>query len=238
MPNVSNQGFGPNNNIVQQVDPTHKAERSSLRPPCKGLLGSYSLSMTSGLVATGMTGPLPIWEMRWPIPVSQAVCLVRRLRLSVAAATLFTAGIATFGLYTATSFSVLDLTGAVAAISLLGRNQARSSRFAPTLLQSTTQAFAILGTANTGLTAGTRTLSSNAIAGVSAGVPVTAGTGNTFVVPAGTILLEASEGGKEPVELQANEGLVLQAIAVPATGTWTFTVDVDWDEVDPAKYFI
>jgi hypothetical protein len=228
-------GYGMNDNVQQQIDRMHAAARVSIRPPEKGVYGSYSLSMRSGLVAAGMAGPLAIWELRWPSLAVNA--LVRRVRISAAAATLFTAGEFGFSLFRATGFSVLDTTGAAAAITLLGKSQARSSRFAASQLQSTTQAFAILNTANTGLTGGTKTLDNNPLGGVSAGVPVTAGTGNTWIVAPGTKLLEADGVVSEPSELQLNEGLVIRAEAVPATGTWTFTVDVDWDEIDPARYF-
>src|SRR5947208_79894 len=118
------KGTGINSDREAQVDYTHRALRTSLRPPEKGLLGSYSLSMTSGLVAAAMTGPLPIWEMRNFI-TDGTVAMVRRLRLSAAAATLFTAGIASFDLFRATGFSVLDTTGGATAITLLGKSQAR-----------------------------------------------------------------------------------------------------------------
>lgn len=229
-------GGGVYDDARVQVEPSHRAMRVSLRPSEKGLFGSYSLGLTSGLVAAGMTGPLAIAEMRW-FPTSGAVALIRRVRLSAAATTLFAAGVATFSLFKATGFSVLDTTGAATAPTLLGKSNVKSTRFAPTQLQSGTQAFAILNTANTGLTAGTKTLDNNPIGVITAGVPVTAGTGNTWVVNPGTPLFDSYMAGAEPIELQANEGLVIRCEAIAGTGTWTFSVDYDWDEVDPARYF-
>lgn len=234
MPNTTLNGYGPYDGIRQMIDPTQKSARVSIRPP--EVLGSYSLSMTSGLVAAAMAGPLPIWEMRWPIPTTQAVALVRSVRFSCAAATLFTAGIASFDMFLATGFTVLDATGGATAITLAGESQALSPRYSASQLQSTTQSFVVLGTANTGLTGGTKTLDNNAICGLSAGVPVTAGTGNTYIVQTGTVMFQSGES-RPPIELQQNEGLVLRCLAIPATGTWTFTVEVQWDEVVPATYF-
>lgn len=229
-------GVNVYDNINLQVESTHRAARVSLRPPEKGLYGSYQMSMTSGTVAAAMSGPLPIWEMRWfPTTVN---ALIRRLRFSCAAVVEFTVGQLGFDLYRATSFSVLDATGAATAPTILGKSQAKSTRFAATQIQSSAgQAFCILNTANTGLTAGTKTLDNNPLVAINAGVPITAGTGITQVVPPMTPLLDCSTGGEEPIELQANEGLVLRAVSVPATGTWVFSVNVEWDEIDPARYF-
>jgi hypothetical protein len=193
------------------------------------------MGMTSGLIAAGMVGPLPIWEMRFPPQNVNA--LVRAVHFSAAAVTLFTAGVFTVSLFRATGFSAVDATGAAVAPTLLGKSQAKSSRFAPSQLQSTAQSFAILSTAATGLTGGTKTLDNNPLYVVSAGVPVTAGTGNTWIVNPGTRLHDQAYSSMEPLELTQNEGLIIRAEAVPATGTWTFSVDVEWDEIDPSKYF-
>jgi hypothetical protein len=227
-------GSGTGTNVHTQVDPLHRAFRTSTRPPDKGVYGSYSLGLTSGTVAAAMATPLPIWEMRW-YP-QNVVCLIRRVRFSASAMVEFAIGSFNYSLLRATGFSALDATGGATAPTILGKSQAKSSRFAPTQLQSTTQAFVILNTANTGLTGGTKTLDNNPLVTHSAGVPITAGTGITQIVPPGTLLFDSSSAD-EPIELAQNEGLVLRSDLVPATGTWTFSVTVEWDEVDPSKYF-
>jgi hypothetical protein len=224
--------------VSAEVDNIHKALRTSVRPADKGVYGSYGFGLSSGVVAAGMTGPLAIAEMRW-FPTAGVSGLVRRVRFSAAGITLFAAGVATFSLFRATNFSVLDATGAVAAPTFAGKSGAKSTRMGPSQLQSATgQAFNVLSTANTGLTGGTKTLDNNPIGLITAGVPVTAGTGNTWIVPPGSVLWESSASDPEPIELQSNEGLVIRCEAIAATGTWTFSVDYDWAEADPTKYFI
>jgi hypothetical protein len=223
--------------VSAEVDSLQKALRVSVRPSDKGIFGSYGIGLTSGLVAAGMAGPLAIAEMRWT-PTNGTSALIRRVRLSASAVTLFTAGAATFSMFHAQNFTVLDTTGAATAPTFTGRTQVKSSRFGASQLNSGTQAFAILATAATGLTGGTKLLDNNPLAAVTAGVPVTGGTGNTWIVPPGTVLWESSASDPEPLELQSNEGLVIRCEAIPATGTWTFSVDIDWAEVDPSKYFI
>lgn len=224
-------GFGVNENVQAQVDKTHGALRTSIRPPEKGVYGSGRIAMWSGVVAAGMTGPLAIWEMRWA--PSSVNALIRRLKfVAMTDTTAFAPGSAIFGLWKATGFSVLDATGAIAAPTIAGKDLMKSSRFANTQLQSSTQAFAILSTANTGLTGGTKTLQNNALA---------VAMGSVGAFPLARIfegdLLSAAEAGREPEELQQNEGLVLRAELIAATGTWKFGVEVEWDEIDPARYF-
>lgn len=233
---VTNKGFGINADISQQTDPLHNASRVSLRPNDPGALGNYQIGLYSGVVAAGMTGPLAIWEMRWPVSGYNA--LVRRLRFwAMMDGTAFAQGSVIFSLFRATKFTVLDATGAQTAPVILGKDQGLSQRYAPSQLQSTgpagaSPAFAILSTANTGLTAGTKTLDANPIAvlGGSVGAsPLARITEGYFIDP--------TEAGGEPIELMQNEGLVIRAELVAATGTWKFGVEVGWREIDPARYF-
>jgi hypothetical protein len=224
-------GTGLNADVPVQVDQTHKAMRVSLRPAEKGILSSGRMALWSGAVAAGMTGPLPIWEMRW-FP-TDAIALVRRLKfMAMGDATAFAAGSCIFGLYRATGFTALDTTGAVTAPTIGANELRKSARQGATKLQSTTQAFAILNTAATGLTGGTKTLNSNAMAFAM---------GSVGAAPLMRIceseLINAAEAGREPEELQTNEGLILRAELIAATGTWKFGVEVEWDEVDSARYF-
>ena len=49
------------------------------------------------------------------------------------------------------------------------------------------------------------------------------------LIPAKTPLFKRG-AGEWPLVLGANEGVVIQA-NMPATGTWTFSLDTEWDEV-------
>jgi hypothetical protein len=80
------------------------------------------------------------------------------------------------------------------------------------------------------LGAGTKTLETTALATALAAGPITASLDGK-IIPAGTILWEADAGGQHPLVLAQNEGFVITVPGVPATGTWSATVSVDWAEV-------
>src|SRR5262249_7776144 len=147
--------------------------------------------------------------MRWFPALFNA--LIRKLKfMAMTDAAAFAQGSAIFSLFKATQFTALDTTGAQTAITIKGKDQVRSSRMAATLLQSTgpagaQQAFAILNTAATGLTGGTKTLDSN---------PVSVLMGSVGASPLARIVegffIDPTEAAREPEELQQNEGLVIR----------------------------
>ena len=55
--------------------------------------------------------------------------------------------------------------------------------------------------------------------------------------PAPYLIDPAESPTMNPQVLNLNEGLVLMADAITATGTWRLMVDIAWDEVDPARYY-
>lgn len=224
-------GFGVYENVQSQVDKTHAAMRVSVRPAEKGVLGSYSVGLVSGVMAAGLAAGSPIFAFRWGAGASNA--LVRRVRLTAGTdATAFVQGATIFDLIRATGFTVQDTGGA--AISLAAKSQARSSRFGASQIQIASSAvgnIAIAGTAT--LVAGTRALDSNpmsVLVGSVGAVPA------NFPLSSNGLLIDPAEAGRDPLELVNSEGFVIRA-TVPITGTWRFGVEVDWDEVDPARYF-
>lgn len=81
------------------------------------------------------------------------------------------------------------------------------------------------------LTAGTKTLETVALSTLVAAGPITASLNGQIIVP-DTILWQAEvSDGEHPLVLAQNEGFVIRSIAVPATGTWTAAITVDWAEV-------
>ena len=89
----------------------------------------------------------------------------------------------------------------------------------------------------TALSGGTRTNDDNAISLVLNRI-VSSGAAETIITPEpAPYLIDPSETTHSPIELSLNEGLVLMADAITATGTWRLMVNVEWDEVDPARYF-
>jgi hypothetical protein len=214
-----------------QVDPTHRALRTSLRPGEVGVLGSYQQAFTSGLMAAGLAAGSPIFAYQWSAQGS--IALIRRVRLTAATdATAFAQGSVIFDLIRATGYTVADTAGA--SISLAGKSGAKSTRFQASQIQLaavTTGNIVVAGTAT--LTAGTRTLDSNPMAvlvGSVGAVPA------TIAIPQNGYLIDPTEAARQPLELWKNEGFVVRA-TVPITGTWKFGIEVDWDEIDPARYF-
>lgn len=224
------KGTGVFGDREAQVDPTHRALRTSLRPREVGVFGSYSLALQSGVIAAGMAAASPIFEFRWTS--SSVIALVTKIGLSAVndgTAFAVTNTSCLFDVVRATAFTATDATGSQNVV-FTGKAGARATRFAPSQIQQTTTTNIVIS--NTGaLSAGAKTLDSNAI-GEHAGTGLGAGTG----ILALCRLWDPLEAGKGPIELAINEGLVVRA-TVAATGTWRFCVDIDWDEVDPARYF-
>lgn len=224
-------GVGANDHIFQQIDGVNKAARVSIRGPDVGFLGSYSIALQSGIMAAGLAGAAPIFAFRWS--ASQVIALIRRVRITAGTdTTAFAQGATIFDLIRASGFSVQDTNGAVITIS--GRAGARATRYAPSQIQiaaSATGNIAVSSTAT--LTAGTRVLDSNPMGILVASVGAVP---SVFPVANTGILYDGSDPRKNELEIGLNEGFVIRA-TVPATGTWRFGVEVDWDEVDPAKYF-
>jgi hypothetical protein len=179
------------------------------------VLGSYSMGLDSGVMAAGLAGGSPVISFRYG---GSNLAIVRKVTISAGGtATAFTAGVATFDLFAARAFTASD-TGGTAATLTTNNGKLRTS-FATTAISD----FRISSTA--ALAAGTRTLDATQLASVSSSVPATAGT--PILVPTSILDQRTSE---QPLTLATNEGFVMQA-TVPATGTWTLSVTVSWDEV-------
>lgn len=180
------------------------------------VLGSYCMGLPSGTMAAALSAGSPIFSFRYG---GSNLAIVRSVWMSAGdTSTAFTAGIYHFDMFAARSFSASDSGGTGA--TLTGNNGKLRTSFATTGLSD----FRVASTGT--LTAGTRTLDSTELASLAGSVPATAG---SDIVPPHSILYHA-EVGEQPLQLANNEGFVIQA-TVPATGTWTFTVNVCWDEV-------
>jgi len=184
----------------------------TMAPP---LLGAYRMAPTSGVMAAGLVSGSPIFSLRYG---GTGYALVRKVILSAGnTSTAFTAGVCTFQLFAARSFTANDSGGT--AVTLTGNNGKLRTGYETSNLSD-------LRISSTGtLTAGTRTLDSVALGSKTASVPATAGND----VLASVFLFERQSPDEQPIILQQNEGIVIEA-TVPATGTWTFSVEVQWDE--------
>jgi hypothetical protein len=237
-------GVGQNAEHAMQVDLAHRAGRMSLRPPDVGVGGSYRRSMRSGVIAAGIAGSSPVWEMRWGSP--NLIAIVRSLRIqAVASTTAFNAAAAdsSFSLYRAQGFSALDTTGGNVALWTKAKASASatrmaSSQFAGDATTLRTGAGGIVISNTAALSAGTKILDDDPIAKVLNRILASAAAETAITPDPVQYMINPAEAHVvAPIELAANEGLVLVADAITADGTWRLAVDVAWDEVDPARYF-
>lgn len=179
-------------------------------------LGEYSMSLASGTIGAGASANSPIASFRYG---GNGVAIIKRIILTVYTRdTAFTAGDGIFALFPARSFTASD-TGGTAA-TLTGDNGALRTSFPATGVSD----FRISSTA--ALTAGTRTLDSTAIATIK--LPI-AGTVTYTMLLNPTDLWRQVNAGDYPFLVAKNEGFVIQA-TVPATGTWSASVTVEWAE--------
>lgn len=206
------------------VDSTHFAARISGRPMHVGTRGAYGLAAFGGVIAAGAGANSEVFQFRWTDGTRK--CLLRSVVLGVGGITGFTAGTCYFGLRIARSWSA-DGTGGT-AITFAGNDQKKRTDFATTLAPSNA-GVRIHTTAALG--AGTKTLDGNDLAGIGGSVTATAG---TALVNPGTYLWQRNTHDEYPILFEQNEGFVVRG-TVPATGTWTCAVSLEWAEVDPAE---
>lgn len=207
-----------NGGTVLDVEAAYKSARTTQYPVDPLTLGAYSLAIDNGttVMSAGLASNSPIWSFRWG---SSNLAIVRSVRLCVSSITAFAAGRFAFDLFFARSFTASDTGGTTATIS--GNNAKKRTNMGTTLL--TECRFSQTAT----LTAGTRTLDTQPI-GKLIGNAIMPTSPMQFFNPFGT-LWERNTSDEYPLVLAQNEGLVLQA-TVPGTGTWFFSVTIEWLE--------
>lgn len=175
--------------------------------------GSYQMSNVSGTMAAALAAGSPIFSFRY---TGSGVAVIKKVTISAGDLVGFAAGFVNFQLFAARSFSASDSGGTAA--TLTGNNGKLRTSFATTAVGD----MRISSTAT--LTAGTRTLDTMPLGGISISTVTTAG---------GTVLgafdILTAGASNYPAVFANNEGFVIQA-TVPATGTWSTTVTVEWDE--------
>ena len=209
------------------VDPTHSAARMSFRPMELGTRGAYSLGVVSGVMAAGLAANAEIFQMRWSNATHKM--LLRRLWLSVArGGTAFTAGNCEFNMTLARNWSADGGGGTAIVFSTANTNKKRTD-FPLSLFSDT----GVRQSATAALTAGTKTLDTNRAASISSFISSVATTASEqpIVMPE-THLWQRNTADEYPILFEQNEGLVVRA-TVPATGTWQWSINVEWCEIDP-----
>ena len=213
---LSIQGYASGNGA--EVAANTNAMRVSERPMNVGAFGSYSAGSGSGIMAAGLAAAAPIFTFRSAAAAGPNV-LIRRVTFEAGVlGTAFAAGQCLFQLLVCRAFTVSDTGGG--ALTATTNNMKRRTAFATTAVQD------IRCSATATLTAGTRVADASPLSNIV--VPFPATTVSTILVPFRDLLRYGPEAW--PLVLAPNEGFTIQA-TVPATGTWCFDVNVDWDEV-------
>lgn len=210
-----------NGGVVAEVDgTTFRALRVTSRPVEYGALGLYRVSMISGTMAAGLAGASEIFQARWTD--ATRLCLVFGIQLDglAGSATAFTAGFANASLTIARNWSA-DGSGGTAATLTGNNNKLRTS-------MGTSLFGAVRASSTAALTAGTKTLDSQAVGQITFSIG-TAVSVNYLGQVAFYGELEQN-ANPAPIVFAQNEGIVARA-TVPATGTWQFGVTMAWAEV-------
>lgn len=190
---------------------------ATLYPVDYGIGGCYHKQFRGGAMAAGLASNAPILALRNTSVLVNA--LIRKIKLNAwSTGTGFAAGLAKFELFVARGFTVQD-TGGGAATMTSPQGKLRAD-------MATSQC-AIQVATTTNLTAGTRTLDADPVESLVLGAPTAANT--QFWLPNSLRLFDKA-GSDHPLLLVKDEGLVLQA-TVPATGTWSWSASIEWDEV-------
>jgi hypothetical protein len=210
------QGFTLAN--LLEVEANTKAARVTLRPEDFGGLGIYSVGGVSGLMAAGLAGASRIFSFRWGDTTRLA--LVKRVTFSAGNdSTAFTAGTCLFNMFRAQSFTVSDTVG-TSLVPTVNQNKLRTTGMGSSLLTSARIATTLAVSGGT-----ITTTDAQPVGALCCSVPNVAGSAMLSPWP----LFEAMPG-EHPLVLAQDEGFLIQA-TVPATGTWKFSVRVDWTEI-------
>lgn len=214
-----------NGGAVVEVDgTTFRAMRTTPRPVDHGALGAYAYGGFTGILPAALGANSEIFQFRWVD--ATRFCLIQKVRISAAVSTtFFAAGVPVqIDMVKATGWSVQGTLGTgVTPAALLKKRTSMGATLvgAGDIRIATTAA----------LGAGTKTLETASLATIAAAGPITSSLNGEIIAP-GTVFWQSEVGnGEHPLVLAQNEGFVIRSVAVPATGTWTASVTVDWAEV-------
>lgn len=217
---VTTQILGTDGTTKAQVEANTLALRGTLRSEDVTSYGAFSVAGNSGLMAAALGAASNIWAFRWG---SVGVALVKRITFSAANdATAFAAGIVQFNLFNARGFTT-NFTGGTSLTPSGNMNKLRTTGMSTSLVSD----IRIATTTNLTVPSPLPGLDNDPLASLICGVPATAG---SIMIPPTPFFDQRP--GEHPWVLSQNEGFVIQSggIAIAATGTWKFSVKIDWQE--------
>jgi hypothetical protein len=186
-----------------------------------GLGGCYQLTVKSGTMAAGLAASSPIYAFR--NSSATLLALLRRVRISAWSLTTgFAAGLATVDLYRAITWTAADSGGTEEIIGSVGGKLR--------IEMASTSAVTIRRSSTATLTAGTRTKDTFRMEEVVRNI--TTATNTPFL---DRVVLWEKLNAEHPLTFAQNQGFVIEA-TVPATGTWSFAITAEWDEVPLVNY--
>lgn len=191
-----------------------------------GTGGAFRLSMPSGTIAAALAANSELFQFRY-LTAASRVCLVHGISVSAGANVAATAAALLSLRATIARAWTGDGTGGTAAVLTGNLQKLRTAHNTSEVSSARMATTAALG-------AGTKTLDTQDIGGVSYGVATGAlTTAPTFTLVPKTNLLGDFAGSLAfPLVLANQEGFVVRSgIINPATMTWALTVDVAWSEV-------
>lgn len=214
-----------NTGVVAEVDGTiFRAQRVTPRPIDYGALGAYRFGGFTGILPAALGANSEIFQFRWADATRLAV--INKIRVSACVSTtFFAAGVPIqIDIVKSTAWTVAGTggTGITVAAMLKKRTSMGSSLMVAGDMRIATTA---------ALGAGTKTLETLSLSNVVAPGPITGSLNGQIIAP-GTFIFHADVGdGEHPLVLAQNEGFSIRSVAVPATGTWTMSINVDWSEL-------
>lgn len=214
-----------NGGTIGEVEVNTRALRITARPTDVAALGAYSLGAITGILPAALAANSEVFQFRWTHATN--LCLIRSVQVSaVVSTTFFAAGVPVqIEGRVARSFSVDGTGGTAIVFSTANTNKKRTS-FALSSLSDTGTRVATTAA----LGAGTKTLDTNPFASLVAPGPITASLNGQIIAP-GTYLWQRNTSDEYPLLFAQNEGFVIRSVAVPATGTWTMAIQVEWMEL-------
>ena len=218
------QLVGQDGTSIAAVDPTFDAIRTVPKPTEFTTFGHYSIGASTGIIPAALAANSELFQFRWADATRLAI--IRKIRLSASVTTtFFAAGVPVeIDLVKSTAWSAAGTGGtAITMAALLKKRTSMGSSLmvAGDMRIATTAA----------LGAGTKTLETLSLQNMVCAGPLTASLNGT-IIPPGTIFWQNEIGdGEHPLVLVQNEGFSIRSVAVPATGTWRLSVQVDWAEV-------
>jgi len=195
---------------------------------------AYALAVKSGIMAAGIGANAEIFQMRWTNGAGFKM-LLRSIVVNIyrASATAFASGTFNVTATHARAWSADGGAGVAVVMSTNNTNKKRTdfnlSKFSDTGIRRSDTA---------ALTAGTKVLDTNEFAQIGGYTGAVAPAATVEVAPSiiapGTYLWQRNTHDEYPVLYEQNEGLVIR-VTVPATGTWGYTLGVEWNELDPTE---